>query len=60
MENNILNIEPKKKYFIQTFGCQMNEEDSEKLCGMLNRQGYVQTENKEEKNEEGKEEKDDD
>lgn len=47
MENNILNIEPKKKYFIQTFGCQMNEEDSEKLCGMLNRQGYVQTENKE-------------
>ncbi|WP_328598638.1 tRNA (N6-isopentenyl adenosine(37)-C2)-methylthiotransferase MiaB [Inconstantimicrobium porci] len=47
MENNLLNIESKKEYFIQTFGCQMNEEDSEKLCGMLNRQGYVQTENKE-------------
>lgn len=48
MENNILNIESDKKYLIQTFGCQMNEEDSEKLCGMLNRLGYTRTEDREE------------
>ncbi|MBN1077689.1 tRNA (N6-isopentenyl adenosine(37)-C2)-methylthiotransferase MiaB [Clostridium botulinum] len=33
-------------FFIQTFGCQMNEEDSEKLSGMLKSQGYEQTENR--------------
>lgn len=48
MENNNLNIESEKKYLIQTFGCQMNEEDSEKICGMLNRQGYIRTEDREE------------
>lgn len=36
------------KYFIQTYGCQMNEEDSEKLSGMLKRIGYTRTEIKEE------------
>ena len=30
----------KKSYFIQTFGCQMNEHDSEKLGAMLNAMGY--------------------
>ena len=25
----------RKSYFIQTFGCQMNERDSEVLAGML-------------------------
>jgi tRNA-2-methylthio-N6-dimethylallyladenosine synthase len=36
------------KYFIETWGCQMNEEDSEKLSGMLKTQGYSRTEIKEE------------
>lgn len=32
----------KPKYLIQTFGCQMNEHDSEKLSAMLEDMGYVQ------------------
>ncbi len=31
------------KYYIETWGCQMNEEDSEKLAGMLKRMGYEST-----------------
>lgn len=38
----------KKLFCISTFGCQMNEEDSEKLSGMLKRIGYERTENREE------------
>ena len=30
----------KPRYLIQTFGCQMNEHDSEKLCAMLDEMGY--------------------
>ncbi|EJT5917675.1 tRNA (N6-isopentenyl adenosine(37)-C2)-methylthiotransferase MiaB [Clostridium perfringens] len=44
LENNI----DKKLFCISTYGCQMNEEDSEKLSGMLKSQGYERTENKEE------------
>ena len=33
----------KPKYMIQTFGCQMNEHDSEKLCAMLDDMGYQRT-----------------
>ena len=36
------------KYYIETWGCQMNEEDSEKLSGMLKRLGYTRTEDKNE------------
>ena len=36
------------KYYIETWGCQMNEEDSEKLSGMLKRLGYTKTSAKEE------------
>ncbi len=36
------------KFFIETWGCQMNEEDSEKLSGMLKREGYIRTEEREE------------
>ena len=32
------------KYYIETWGCQMNEEDSEKLSGMLKGLGYTRTE----------------
>lgn len=31
-----------KKYHITTFGCQMNEHDSEKLAGMLENMGYIE------------------
>lgn len=31
-------------YFIQTFGCQMNERDSETIAGMLERDGYERAE----------------
>ena len=44
-----LNSNKEEKFFyIATYGCQMNEEDSEKLSGMLKRIGYTRTENKEE------------
>ena len=33
------------KYFILTMGCQLNENDSEKLCGMMEKMGYSKTEN---------------
>ena len=33
----------KPKYMIQTFGCQMNEHDSENLAGMLEAMGYEST-----------------
>ena len=29
-----------KKYFVRTYGCQMNEHDSEKICGMLESVGF--------------------
>ncbi|WP_206459479.1 tRNA (N6-isopentenyl adenosine(37)-C2)-methylthiotransferase MiaB [Anaerovorax sp. IOR16] len=41
MENNQPN-----RFFIQTFGCQMNERDSETIAGMLIERGYVPTNNK--------------
>lgn len=31
------------RYNIQTFGCQMNENDSERLSGMLARMGYIES-----------------
>ncbi|OOM10517.1 tRNA (N6-isopentenyl adenosine(37)-C2)-methylthiotransferase MiaB [Clostridium saccharobutylicum] len=36
-------VENKKLFYVETWGCQMNEEDSEKLSGMLKRQGYENT-----------------
>ena len=33
------------KYFIFTMGCQLNENDSEKISGMLTKMGYTETEN---------------
>ena len=32
------------KFFINTFGCQMNAHDSEKINGMLREMGYVPAE----------------
>ena len=42
------NFSDKKKFHITTFGCQMNEHDSEIMAGMLIEKGYVQTDNREE------------
>ncbi|MBD5642897.1 tRNA (N6-isopentenyl adenosine(37)-C2)-methylthiotransferase MiaB [Clostridium botulinum] len=48
--NEILNtkyINTIGEFFIETWGCQMNEEDSEKLSGMLKKEGYIRTEERE-------------
>ena len=42
------NPEADKKFSISTFGCQMNENDSEKLAGMLESMGYKQANSPEE------------
>ena len=39
-----------QKYFILTMGCQLNENDSEKLSGMLEEMGYTRTEDVKEAN----------
>ena len=31
------------KYYILTMGCQLNENDSEKICGMVEKMGYTKT-----------------
>ena len=36
------------KYTILTMGCQLNENDSEKLCGMVEEMGYIRTDNQKE------------
>jgi tRNA-2-methylthio-N6-dimethylallyladenosine synthase len=33
-----------RKYFLMTFGCQLNENDSEKIAGLLDQMGYLQAE----------------
>ena len=38
-----INQGKKQKYSILTMGCQLNENDSEKLCGMLEKMGYKKT-----------------
>ncbi len=43
-------INKKYKYYILTMGCKLNENDSEKLCGMLEEMGYIETKNQEEAN----------
>ena len=43
-----LNEDKNVKYSILTMGCQLNENDSEKLSGMIEEMGYTRTENIEE------------
>ena len=45
---SILNAGKNLKYTIYTMGCQLNENDSEKICGMLENMKYSKTENMEE------------
>ena len=42
------NENKKLKYTIITMGCQLNENDSEKLCGMIEEMGYKRAQNQEE------------
>lgn len=49
-EYNVNNYNETQKYYILTMGCQLNENDSEKLCGMLEKMGYEKTENQKEAN----------
>lgn len=46
----IKNLNQKKYYNILTMGCQLNENDSEKIAGMLENMGYEQTDNIEKTN----------
>src|SRR3954447_11657212 len=39
---------PEKTFYLETFGCQMNAHDSEKVIGTLRREGYAQVESEEE------------
>jgi tRNA-2-methylthio-N6-dimethylallyladenosine synthase len=36
----------KENFYIETFGCQMNEFDSERISAILERQGYLKTESR--------------
>jgi len=41
-------MSPEKTFYLETFGCQMNAHDSEKVIGTLHQQGYRQVETEEE------------
>ncbi len=43
-----INIVNNKKYFIRTYGCQMNEHDTENIKALLEHMGYLYTDNMEE------------
>ena len=48
IEQSIKNIGKGKKYLIQTYGCQMNEHDSEAIIGIAEELGYSKAESQEE------------
>src|SRR6056297_3101553 len=41
------NMMDTKKYLIETWGCQMNEHDSENLSGMFDLMGFIKTDDRE-------------
>jgi tRNA-2-methylthio-N6-dimethylallyladenosine synthase len=43
-EEQVVKAEPKRKVFLETYGCQMNFADSELVGGVLRRHGYEKTE----------------
>ena len=45
MQQNLDKIEGKKKIFIKTFGCQMNEYDSNRIFDSVKKIGYHKSEN---------------
>ena len=46
-ESKYQNIVNNKKYFLKTYGCQMNEHDSENMKAILEEMGFKETENME-------------
>ena len=40
-DNNNYKFGENKKFFVRTYGCQMNEHDSEKIRGMLTNAGFI-------------------
>jgi tRNA-2-methylthio-N6-dimethylallyladenosine synthase len=44
---NLVDVSDVGTYFIRTFGCQMNEHDSERMAGMLEADGYLRVESPE-------------
>ena len=43
VENNLKEIGLGKKYFVKTYGCQMNEHDGENIKAILEDMSYTQT-----------------
>ena len=43
--DNLSTIGIGKKYFIKTYGCQMNEHDSENIKAMIEHMGYSEVDN---------------
>ena len=43
IDDNMKSIGLNKKYLVKTYGCQMNERDSENICAMLEGMGYSRT-----------------
>ncbi len=43
IEDRFLNMGKNQKYYIRTYGCQMNEHDTEVMAGILERIGYSKT-----------------
>ena len=48
LDNQYLDLGKNKKFFLKTYGCQMNEHDSENIKGMLNMMQFTETEDIEE------------
>ena len=48
MDNNLKEIGKNKKYFLRTYGCQMNEHDSENIKAILEDMSYIETDEMEE------------
>ncbi len=47
-DDRIKQIARKSKFYLRTYGCQMNVHDSEVICGILQELGYQQTEDEKE------------
>ena len=41
VDSDLKNIGKNKKYVVKTYGCQMNERDSENICAILEEMGFI-------------------